>query len=92
MGGMVRYPGDSLFLAHADFGSRVDDLELSDVHPKKAFITGAIEKEIRLSFAGRIKGTLPEQYQYIFTEKKMKDIPDFKYDKESECIHPRNWN
>lgn len=74
----------SFFSTHTDFDSRIEDLNLPDVHPRKAFIMGTIEKEIRLSFAGRIKGTLPEPYQYVFTEKKMKDIPDFKYDKESE--------
>ncbi|KAI5285597.1 hypothetical protein KEM54_000442 [Ascosphaera aggregata] len=57
----------------------IDDLELPDVHPKKAFIIGAIDKEIRLSFAQRIKGTLPMPYRYLITEGKESDIPDFKY-------------
>ncbi|MCJ1385922.1 hypothetical protein MMC17_009046 [Xylographa soralifera] len=57
----------------------VDDVELSLVHPKKAFMVGALEKEIRLSFAQRIRGTLPEPYQPLISEAKEKDTPDFKY-------------
>ncbi|KAF7155017.1 hypothetical protein CNMCM5623_005225 [Aspergillus felis] len=57
----------------------IDDLELPLVHPKMAFITGAIDKEIRLSFAQRIRGTLPDPYQDLITEGKEKDTPDFKY-------------
>ncbi|KAI9772878.1 MAG: hypothetical protein M1840_008760 [Geoglossum simile] len=56
-----------------------DDVELPDVHPKKAFIVGALEKEIRLSFAQRIRGTLPEPYQALISEAKEKEAPDFKY-------------
>ena len=58
----------------------MDDVAISSVHPKKAFIIGALEKEIRLSFAQRIRGTLPEPYQPLISEAKEKDIPDFKYD------------
>ncbi|KAM5433381.1 Nuclear cap-binding protein subunit 1 [Microsporum canis] len=61
----------------------VADLELPDVHPKKAFIIGAIDKEIRLSFAQRIKGTLPEPYHELITEGKEKDTPDFKFSQET---------
>ncbi|MCJ1472825.1 hypothetical protein MMC13_001474 [Lambiella insularis] len=57
----------------------VDDVELPLVHPKKAFMVGALEKEIRLSFAQRIRGTLPEPYQPLISEAKEKDTPDFKY-------------
>ncbi|KAL2368200.1 cap binding protein, variant 2 [Blastomyces gilchristii SLH14081] len=57
----------------------VDDVELPAVHPKKAFICGALDKEIRLSFAQRIKGTLPEPYQALISEGKEKDTPEFKY-------------
>ena len=63
---------------------RVDDVELPLVHPKKAFIVGALEKEIRLSFAQRIRGTLPEPYQPLVSEAKEKDTPDFKYN--SDCM------
>lgn len=58
---------------------RIEDLELPLVHPRMAFITGAIDKEIRLSFAQRIRGTLPDPYQELITEGKEKDTPDFKY-------------
>ncbi|KAL1963181.1 hypothetical protein VTN77DRAFT_8614 [Rasamsonia byssochlamydoides] len=58
----------------------IDDLELPAVHPKMAFITGALDKEIRLSFAQRIKGTLPEPYHALIPEGKEKDTPDFKYE------------
>ncbi|KAB8069612.1 MIF4G like-domain-containing protein [Aspergillus leporis] len=57
----------------------IEDLELPSVHPRMAFITGALDKEIRLSFAQRIRGTLPDPYQDLITEGKEKDIPDFKY-------------
>ncbi|KAI9810972.1 MAG: hypothetical protein M1827_005703 [Pycnora praestabilis] len=57
----------------------INDVELSDVHPKKAFMVGALEKEIRLSFAQRIRGTLPEPYQSLISEAKEKDTPDLKY-------------
>lgn len=56
------------------------DLELPDIHPKKAFILETVEKEIRLSFTSRIKSTLPDDYQKIFSEGKQKDTPDFKFD------------
>ncbi len=39
----------------------------------------ALDKEIRLSFAQRIKGTLPGPYQALIPEAKAKDTPDFKY-------------
>ena len=52
------------------------------MHPKKSFIVEAIEKEIRLSFANRIKGTLPEAYADMIRGEKEKDLPDFPYDLE----------
>ena len=42
-------------------------------------MTGALEKEIRLSFAQRIRGTLPEPYQPLISEAKEQDTPDFRY-------------
>lgn len=51
-----------------------------------AFILGALDKEIRLSFAQRIKGTLPEPYIPLITEGKEKDTPDFKYLSESKSM------
>ena len=51
-----------------------------------AFIHGALDKEIRLSFAQRIKGTLPDPYPKLITSGKEKDIPEFKYSSESESL------
>lgn len=65
--------------------NRVEDLELPAIHPRMAFINGALDKEIRLSFAQRIKGTLPEPYLPLITESKEKDTPEFKYS--SEGMH-----
>lgn len=61
----------------------IEDLELPVIHPKMSFITGALDKEIRLSFAQRIKGTLPDPYQALILEGKEKDTPDFKYASDS---------
>lgn len=57
----------------------VDDVYLPDAHPRKAFIAGALDKEIRLSFAQRIKNTLPEPYKDMIGPEKEKDMPDFKF-------------
>ncbi|KAI1139036.1 MIF4G like-domain-containing protein [Hypoxylon sp. FL0543] len=57
----------------------VDDVNLPDMHPRKAFILGALDKEIRLSFAQRIKGTLPEPYQALIGPEKEQDTPEFKF-------------
>ncbi|KAH8664090.1 MIF4G like-domain-containing protein [Xylariales sp. PMI_506] len=56
-----------------------DDVDLPDIHPCKAFIVGALDKEIRLSFAQRIKGTLPEKYQELIGPEKEQDTPEFKF-------------
>ncbi|KAL8830435.1 MAG: hypothetical protein Q9191_001433 [Dirinaria sp. TL-2023a] len=58
---------------------RVDDAPLALVYPKKAFMVGALEKEIRLSFAQRIRGTLPEPYHPLISKAKGEDPPEFKY-------------
>ncbi|KAB5575975.1 MIF4G like-domain-containing protein [Coniochaeta sp. 2T2.1] len=57
----------------------VEDVSLPDLDPSKAFIKGAIDKEIRLSFAQRIKNTLPEPYQHLISPDTEKDVPDFKF-------------
>lgn len=62
----------------------VDDVYLPDLNPQKAFIIGALDKEIRLSFAQRIKGTLPEPYQPLIGPEKEKDVPDFKFNDDGE--------
>ncbi|KAH9910091.1 MIF4G like-domain-containing protein [Xylariomycetidae sp. FL2044] len=56
-----------------------EDVKLPDMHPCKAFIVGALDKEIRLSFAQRIKGTLPEPYQALIGPEKEQDTPEFKF-------------
>ena len=56
-----------------------DDTALPDLHPCKWFLLGALDKEIRLSFAQRIQKTLPEPYQPLISPEKEKDVPDFKY-------------
>jgi len=61
---------------------RIDDLQLSDLNPKKAFMIAALDKEIRLSFAKRIRGTLPEElYSLIPSRLDEDNSPEFKYDK-----------
>ncbi|RKF65062.1 Nuclear cap-binding protein subunit 1 [Erysiphe neolycopersici] len=60
----------------------IDDVELPGLDPKKAFIEGTLDKEIRLSFAQRIKGTLPMPYQLLISEEKEKDTPEYKYNLE----------
>lgn len=56
-----------------------DDCGLSDLHPAKWFLRGALDKEVRLSFAQRIQKTLPEPYQPLIGPEKEKDVPDFKF-------------
>ena len=59
------------------------DLELSELTPKKAFIVDSIDKEIRLSFAARIRGTLPPEYDSLVAKEKEIDAPNSKYEKDS---------
>ena len=75
---MVRFPTETQDIMLTQ--DRVDDVQLPDVYPKKAFIIGALEKEIRLSFAKRIRDTLPEPYRPLIPEETEKDTPPFKYD------------
>ncbi|KAK5993358.1 Nuclear cap-binding subunit 1-like protein [Cladobotryum mycophilum] len=56
-----------------------DDTSLPDLHPAKWFLRGALDKEVRLSFAQRIQKTLPESYQPLVDPEKEKDVPDFKF-------------
>ncbi|KAI9714849.1 MAG: hypothetical protein M1820_000138 [Bogoriella megaspora] len=56
-----------------------DDVTDTNLHPRKAFIVGAIDKEIRLSFAKRIRETLPEVYHPLIPKEKENDTPKFKY-------------
>jgi nuclear cap-binding protein subunit 1 len=61
--------------------SRLENLELSELHPQKAFILAALDKEMRLSFAKRIRSTLPDPMHALIPERLDADnSPDFKYD------------
>ena len=57
----------------------VDDAGLPNLDPRKWFLKGALDKEVRLSFAQRIQKTLPEEYLHLVGPEKEKDVPDFKY-------------
>lgn len=56
-----------------------EDTDLPDYHPSKWFLKGALDKEVRLSFAQRIQKTLPEPYLPLVGPEKEKDVPDFKF-------------
>ena len=56
-----------------------DDTQLPDLDPLKWFLSGALDKEVRLSFAQRIQKTLPQPYQALIGSEKEKDVPDFKF-------------
>lgn len=58
----------------------VDDVELSFAHPQKAFIAGVLEKEIRLSVVGRIRGTLPESYHRLLPASDEEESPPFRFE------------
>lgn len=68
---------------------RVDDVNRPDLSPKKAFILGALDKEIRLAFASRIRSTLPEEYHPLIPQSRENDIPEFKYN--NECKYWRHY-
>ncbi|KAF5017053.1 hypothetical protein F66182_11077 [Fusarium sp. NRRL 66182] len=57
----------------------VEDAQLPNFHPSKWFLKGALDKEVRLSFAQRIQKTLPEPYLPLVGPEKEKDVPDFKF-------------
>lgn len=65
-----------------------EEAEMPDVHPRKAFIIGALDKEIRLSFAKRIRETLPPEWPNLISEAKEKDTPDFKYESDQTPYAP----
>lgn len=64
-----------------------DNVALPDLHPYKAFIVGSIDKEIRLSFAGRIRKTLPPAYQALVPPEKDQEEPPFKFEDACESYH-----
>lgn len=58
------------------------------MNPRKAFINGILDKEIRLSFAKRIRETLPQEYHHLIPASKEKDIPEFKYNNDTTPFAP----
>lgn len=54
-------------------------MALPDLRPKKAFIRGVLEKEIRLSFPKRIRGNVPEAYHELITKSNELEVPEFKF-------------
>jgi len=59
--------------------TRIPEIDLSALHPKKAFITGTLDKEIQLSFAKRVRDTLPPDYHPLIPQSKENEVPPFKY-------------
>ncbi|KAF2158081.1 hypothetical protein K461DRAFT_310046 [Myriangium duriaei CBS 260.36] len=59
------------------------EVGLPDLHPKKAFILSAIEKEIRLSFPKRIADSLPPDFASLIAKAQYNDQPDFKFNNAS---------
>ena len=67
------------YSTNTDNPHRIPEASLPELDPKKAFINGILDKEIRLSFAKRIRETLPEPFHPLIPQSKEKDIPEFKY-------------
>lgn len=65
--------------ANANLCHRIPELELSDLHARKAFIIGTLDKEIQLSFAKRVRDTLPGDYHPLIPASKEIEVPKFKY-------------
>lgn len=61
-----------------------DDAQLPFFHPNVWFLSGSLDKEVRLSFAQRIQKTLPEPYQHLIGPEKEQDVPDFKFNNPGE--------
>jgi nuclear cap-binding protein subunit 1 len=59
------------------------------LHPKKAFIIGVLAKEIQLSFAKRVRDTLPPDYHPLIPQSKEVDTPPFKYNEDSTPFAPQ---
>lgn len=56
-----------------------DDASLPALHPSVWFLKGALDKEVRLSFAQRIVKTVPEPYHALIDPETEQDTPPFKY-------------
>lgn len=77
--------GESIILSacFANGCLRIPELDLSNLHPKKAFINGTLEKEIQLSFAKRVRDTLPSEYHPLIPQSKENEVPAFKFQDDS---------
>lgn len=64
---------------------RIPDLERPKYHPKRLFITRAVELEIRLAYHERIMKTLPER----FLEPEVECVPEIAPGPEFEFESPR---
>ena len=62
------------------WGEWVGEVELGELAPKKSFIVDAVDKEIRLSFAQRIRGTLVEDgIKALVGPEREQETPEFVY-------------
>ena len=60
------------------------EFDIGGLSPKKAFLVDALDKEIRLSFAQRIRGTLPdENMKALVGSEREQETPEFKYSDDS---------
>lgn len=57
----------------------VEDTTLPDIHPRKSFLNGVLDKEVRLSYAKRIRETLPLELADLIPEGKDEDTPKFRF-------------
>ena len=64
-----------------------DDANLSAMHCRKAFVLGLLDKEVRLSFAKRIRDSLPEAFAVCIPDSRQNDIPEWKYRAETAPFH-----
>ncbi|OLL22272.1 Nuclear cap-binding protein subunit 1 [Neolecta irregularis DAH-3] len=62
------------------------DIALPESHPRRVFIREVLEKELRLSYHGRIQGTIPEEYQFLIGDEP--PSTNFKYANEDEELYP----
>lgn len=69
----------------------IGDVDKDVLDPHKSFIQAAIDKEMRLSFAKRIRSTLPEEYQKLIPSSKDNEIPEYKFNNEGESITSVSW-
>ena len=63
------------------------DANLSRLHCRKAFTLGLLDKEVRLSFAQRIRKSLPEAFTGCIPTSMDNDIPEWKYRDETMPFH-----